>query len=186
MNENSDTMMTELQDIRNPFVFSSAEVRTAVDDLGEVWFCARDVYEALEIAWRGTKSLQNMPEKWQMVRYLRTISGEKEALFVSEAGAYQLIFRSNKPKAQEFAEWVCEDVLPAIRKRGYFGRVDARQELAVTRELVHLLKGLPTIRDAFVYQVTLRRVRGLCNLLGEPMPDIDLLGQDRHQTNLPV
>jgi prophage antirepressor-like protein len=53
---------------------------------------------------------------------LPTIKGG-EANFINEAGLYRLIFRSNKPKANEFATWVCEVVLPAIRKHGHFGTV---------------------------------------------------------------
>lgn len=31
---------------------------------------------------------------------------------------YKLIFRSNKPKAEEFGDWMADEVLPSIRKTG--------------------------------------------------------------------
>lgn len=40
---------------------------------------------------------------------------------ISESGLYRLIFRSNKPEARSFQNWVTDTVLPAIRKdRAYF------------------------------------------------------------------
>lgn len=41
-------------------------------------------------------------------------------LYVNEPGLYSLIFRSKLPKAEEFTDWVFEEVLPAIRKTGRY------------------------------------------------------------------
>lgn len=38
--------------------------------------------------------------------------------FLTESGVYKLVFRSNKPKAEKFTDWVTDDVLPTIRKEG--------------------------------------------------------------------
>ena len=38
--------------------------------------------------------------------------------FVTESGVYYLIFKSRKPDAEKFANWVTDDVLPQIRKTG--------------------------------------------------------------------
>lgn len=46
---------------------------------------------------------------------------QNDTVYLTEAGLYSLIFlKSNKPKAQKFSEWVVEDVLPSIRKQGYY------------------------------------------------------------------
>lgn len=39
---------------------------------------------------------------------------------VSEAGLYHLILVSRKPEAKQFRRWVTHEVLPAIRKDGYY------------------------------------------------------------------
>lgn len=39
-------------------------------------------------------------------------------LYVNEANLYRVIMRSNKPEAEAFQDWVCEEVLPSIRKTG--------------------------------------------------------------------
>lgn len=38
--------------------------------------------------------------------------------FLTESGVYKLIFKSNKPNAEKFQDWVTDEVLPTIRKTG--------------------------------------------------------------------
>lgn len=38
--------------------------------------------------------------------------------FLTESGVYKLIMRSNKPEAEEFQDWVTDEVLPQIRETG--------------------------------------------------------------------
>ena len=40
--------------------------------------------------------------------------------FISESGVYRLVMRSKLPEAEKFQDWVCEEVLPAIRKDGAY------------------------------------------------------------------
>ena len=171
----------------NPFIFSANEVRTATDEHGEVWFCAKDVCSALDIQWSGRgNTLRSMPEQWVMVSHHETIKGERETIFVNEAALYKMIFRSSKPQAEEFANWVCSEVLPALRKQGYFGLVKDADQIKYTNLLMNLLDRLTKTKDAFAFAMLQRRLRNLCNAMGEPMPDIELLGKDRHQLSLPV
>ena len=39
---------------------------------------------------------------------------------INEFGLYKLIMRSNKPIAEKFQEYVCEEILPSIRKTGRY------------------------------------------------------------------
>lgn len=41
-------------------------------------------------------------------------------IVVSESGVYRLVFRSRKPKAEQFKRWLAHDVLPQIRRTGRF------------------------------------------------------------------
>ena len=41
-------------------------------------------------------------------------------ILVSESGFYRLIFRSDKPEARVFQDWVARVVLPAIRRDGVY------------------------------------------------------------------
>lgn len=169
----------DVRPVPNSFLFSSEAVRTAVDGRGEVWFCAKDVCAALDITWNGTgNTLKSLPEHWVMASSHETIKGERDTVFVSEPGLYRLIFRSNKAKAVEFADWVCADVLAAIRKQGFYGAISAWQQIQLSNLMLKLLSTL-TNPDAFVHRLVIKRLRNVCNLLGEPMPSVELLGQDR-------
>lgn len=46
--------------------------------------------------------------------------GNTTANFINEANLYKCIFQSRKPEAEKFQDWVCEEVLPAIRKHGIY------------------------------------------------------------------
>lgn len=38
--------------------------------------------------------------------------------FLTESGVYKLVFKSSKPNAEKFTDWVTDEVLPTIRKTG--------------------------------------------------------------------
>ena len=40
--------------------------------------------------------------------------------FLTESGVYKLIFKSRKPSAERFSDWVADEVLPSIRKHGAY------------------------------------------------------------------
>ena len=43
-----------------------------------------------------------------------------EVSAIPESDLYRLVFGSELPNAIEFQDWVCEEVLPSIRKKGYY------------------------------------------------------------------
>ncbi|NBI80443.1 hypothetical protein D3Z39_16625, partial [Anaerotruncus colihominis] len=47
-----------------------------------------------------------------------------EMKFINEGNLYRLIVHSKLPTAERFEKWVFDEVLPAIRKTGGYGRVD--------------------------------------------------------------
>lgn len=61
--------------------------------------------------------------------------GGRKALYVTESGLYELIIGSNKPEARSFKRWIVTEVLPAIRKRGYYSLLDE----AIAKERNRLL-----------------------------------------------
>jgi prophage antirepressor-like protein len=46
--------------------------------------------------------------------------GGTNVTMISESNVYRLIMRSNLPAAEKFQDWVCEVVLPSIRKTGNY------------------------------------------------------------------
>lgn len=103
-----------------PFNYGEKEVRVITDEQGNSWFVAKDISNILEIEWRGSSTLSFLDEDEKGVRKFRTPSGEQEMLIINESGLYTLILRSNKPAARPFRKWVTAEVLPAIRKTGFY------------------------------------------------------------------
>ena len=99
------------------------------------WFAVKDICNILELS-NVTVSLHNIPEKWKKIKKVLTQSGEQEMLVVNEAGLYKLIMRSNKPIAEKFQEWVCEEVLPSIRKKGDYVLQEYKKKLEEQKSLL--------------------------------------------------
>lgn len=175
--------MSNLKNLPNPFLFESSDIRTAVDENNYIWFCAKDVCEVLDISWSSV-TLENMPDNWFMVMNLITIKGERDTYFINEAGLYHLIFRSNKPKAKEFANWVCAEVLPQIRKLGFFGALPAKQYIAVIKQIDYLTHALVSSKNVFHIRTMLDQLRTLHNMVGSKMPDMQLVKADIEQSDL--
>ncbi len=138
------------------FKFHGAEVRAFTIN-NEPWFLAKDIFLALEITWRGSDSLQNIPTNWKMTTEIPDSYGRlQDPFLISEPAVYKLAFRSNKPAAEAFTHWVAEVVLPTLRKTGTFS-LDAevegqayaefmrsRKKLRLRRELAALETQAPT------------------------------------------
>lgn len=101
------------------FNFQSKEIRTSVKEDNSVWFAAKDVAAALDIKW-SWHTLGSIPKSWQSMVSFTTNEGKRELTVISEPAVYKLAFRSNKPEAEAFTNWVAGEVLPAIRKTGKY------------------------------------------------------------------
>lgn len=117
------------------FNFKSTPVRTSIQD-GEVWFCLVDVCDSLNLK-RGSRVIDRLSEAGVRKTYVSYPSGKKEAIFINESNLYKLIFKSNKPAAVQFGDWVTGEVLPTIRKTGsYKMKNDAIISVDIIRESI--------------------------------------------------
>jgi len=175
----------QLKTLANPFQFSELNIRTATDEHSEVWFCAKDVCAALDIVWSGSSAtLENMPDNWKGVLKLQTPGGEQDAVFINEAGLYHLIFRSNKPKAKEFANWVCETVLPEIRRTGFFGAIDIKDQINIAKQIDILSLQIINTKNAFRRRLLQDQLRRLCNIVNQPIPPDNWIALNHDQVDL--
>lgn len=99
---------------------ATAALRVVFRD-GEPWFVLADVCRAVEISNVGNVAAR-LPEHIKGVHLVDTPGGQQSATVVSEAGMYEVVFRSDKPEAVRFRHWVTGTVLPEIRRTGSFGR----------------------------------------------------------------
>lgn len=114
------------------FAFNSRQVRTVTEN-NEIWFAARDVCAALHIGWTG-HTLDSIPAAWKgVVKFTtpfgRRGGGTQKLITISEPAVYKLAFRSNKPEADAFTNWLASEVLPAIRKGGAYKAAPRQQQL---------------------------------------------------------
>ena len=82
------------------------------------YFCLADLCRALEIKNASDAKKKYLNQKGVVSIYTPTAGGKQQLLYINEANLYRLIMRSDKPQAEPFQDWVCGEVLPAIRKSG--------------------------------------------------------------------
>ena len=59
-----------------------------------------------------------------MKHRIPTEGGERDVVMINESNIYRLIMKSQLPSAEKFEEWVFEQVIPSIRKKGFYGNID--------------------------------------------------------------
>lgn len=72
--------------------------------------------------------------------------------FLTESGVYKLVFKSRKPNAEKFTDWVTDEVLPALRKTGAYEmpqeKVSKKEKLPSVNQMVKNVKS--ALHDAGV------------------------------------
>ena len=113
-------------------VFENPEfgmVRTATDEKGEPWFCAKDLCDVLGYKRADLAVKQHVRSsdaaKRCVARIAKNRYGECNGkmqvvpmIFVNESGFYALVLGSKLATAVKFKDWVTSVVLPQIRKTG--------------------------------------------------------------------
>ena len=113
-------------------VFENPEfgtVRTATDDKGDPWFCAKDLCDVLRYKRADLAVKQHVRSsdaaKRCVARIAKNRYGECNGkmqvvpmIFVNESGFYALVLGSKLASAVKFKDWVTSVVLPQIRKTG--------------------------------------------------------------------
>lgn len=100
------------------FDFRGHDVRTLTID-GSPWWIAKDVCEVLEIEkHRDAVARLDSDERESVI--VDTLGGKQHTTAINESGLYSLILRSRKPEAKAFKKWITSEVLPALRKQGFY------------------------------------------------------------------
>lgn len=94
-------------------------VRTVEID-GEPWMVAKDIADALGYVNSRDAIAKQVNEEDKGVAKCDTLGGPQDMVVINESGLYALIMGSTLPSARQFKHWVTHDVLPAIRKHGYY------------------------------------------------------------------
>lgn len=95
---------------------------------GQVLFNPYHVGECLEIGENGVKTAVSKMNDKQVVKLtnskvakynFRKLHNTGEN-FLTESGVYKLVFKSHKPNAEAFTDWIADEVLPTLRKTGSY------------------------------------------------------------------
>ncbi|MDE6117284.1 MAG: phage antirepressor [Duncaniella sp.] len=108
-------MTNQIKIFNNP---QFGDVRVTVTENNEPMFCLADVCKALEL-----KNVSDVKSRLKQngvgtTEVIDSLGRSQQATFISEANLYKCIFQSRKPEAEKFQDWVCDEVLPSIRKTG--------------------------------------------------------------------
>ena len=112
--------------------FNTNDLHTEIVIKGTVndpLFRASDIGVVLELS-NIRMSIADFDESEKVVSTTDTLGGTQEVTFLTEKGLYKVLFRSRKPIAQKFQNWVCE-VIKEIRVTGIYNmqkEIDKKQE----------------------------------------------------------
>ena len=123
---------------------------------GEPWFMGKDVCQVLGIA-NHRDALGRLDDVERCgVGITDPLGRQQEATFINESGLYSLIMQSRKPEAKAFKKWVTSEVLPSIRKYGYYisptAQLSRKERNAIERSYLKALDKYITEED--IYKVS--------------------------------
>ena len=118
-------------------IFQSKEfgkVRTVLIE-NEVWFVLIDICKILELS--NPSSVIKRLDEDEVTKFdLGSLLGITN--IINESGLYKVIFRSDKPQANQFTKWVTHDVLPSLRKTGIYSINQTPKELELKEKEIQL------------------------------------------------
>lgn len=126
------------------FPESGQDVNIHVDDRDVLWFRATGVCAVLGFANPSVAVDNHCPDSYREFK----IGMGRPANYVNEGGLYRLIFASKAPVADRFRDWVCDEVLPSIRKTGSYSQ--GHDQATPIDELFVRFHGLKRVQDKLI------------------------------------
>lgn len=139
--------MNEIQIFKNE---SFGEVRVAGTS-EEPLFCAKDVAIALGYSDTSDAISRHCKSGEKVFCPHANGVGGTNMIYIPEKDVYRLIMRSNLPNAEQFQDWVCDEVLPSIRKHGIYATENVIDQILNNPDFgIELLTKLKEEREARV------------------------------------
>lgn len=99
--------------------FHGQTVRVITDEHGDPWFVLADLCAVLGLRNVGNVAAR-LDDDMKGIRSADTLGGPQSLTVVTEPGMYEVVIRSDAPRAREFRRWVTTEVLPTIRRTGSY------------------------------------------------------------------
>lgn len=109
------------------------QLRTIEED-GKILFCATDVAKAL--GYINPRDAISRHCRGVVKRDTPTQGGIQAIAFIPEGDVYRLITHSKLPGAEKFESWVFDDVLPSLRKDGYYSLAPQENKLDTQNDAI--------------------------------------------------
>ena len=109
--------MQQNAELTTPDLFGT-EIHTSMHN-GNPVFCVADIGVILGVT-NPHALVRNVPERHKLTVQLVRAGQSREMWCVTEAGLYRILLRSHSPVAERFTDWVTEEVLPTIRRQGFY------------------------------------------------------------------
>ena len=126
--------------------FHDSNIRVEQNDKGEVLFCLADVCASLNLA-QSNKTANQIKEEFGSTDLNSALLKDannhgQQCTMITEPQLYFVMMRSNSKIAREFRQWICNEVLPEIRKRGAYVAKSENKEPATKKWYVEQLTAL--------------------------------------------
>lgn len=129
-------------EILTPEVFQFSATKQEVRSLlveNEPWLVAKDVCDVLGLS-DTNMALKGLDDDEKLTQTLFGSGQNRKMLLINESGFFTLVLRSNKPEAKSFRKWVTSEVLPSIRKKGYYGAQKKESYFIDARDVPYTVK----------------------------------------------
>ena len=124
------------------------ELTSCIDNKQNVWFRAKDVAKILGYSDISQAIRKNVCMEDKYEGGVGTTGGLQTYVFINESGFYSLLLSSKLETAKKFKHWVTLQVLPSLRKFGYYKLFDnpnnkmfkIENEMDLHCKVVHLIR----------------------------------------------
>lgn len=144
------------------------QVRTiSIND--QPYFVAKDVCDVLEIS-DVRRAMERLEDDERILTPLVDSLGKTQEMYVvNEYGLYSLVLGSRKKQAKEFKRWITHEVIPNIRKNGFYmttSDVQVPELLEKVNQLENKIESFITVtsyESRLIQKAIARRVYTLAN-----------------------
>lgn len=133
----NSSIVPQASDGFQDFDFNGIAIRGKLDESGEPIILAAPLCEVLKLK-DVTKALAGLPDNEKGKSKVLTPGGWQQVWHVTEGGMYRLVYRSNKPQAEQLRQKIFGEILPAIRKTGFYAS-PSLSSLDVLKQMVNVL-----------------------------------------------
>lgn len=146
--------MNEIKIFNHP---EFGEIRTAGTSENPL-FCLKDVCRALVLNQPSRVKSRLDRDGVTSIKVIDSLGRGQMTSFINEKNLYRVIMRSEKQEALMFQNWVCDEVLPSIRKHGMYATDTTLEQLISSPDFgIQLLTKLKEERAVRIRETELHK-----------------------------